>query len=96
MPTRKPVELGDEVQDPVTGLKGIAIAVIHFLTGCDQILVQPQGLTKDGEIKDSRYIDEPILKVIKRKSISFTKDVKEAKKKGGPKSTNAAHAHGRH
>ena len=57
------VELGDQVQDTITGLKGIAVARTRWLTGCDRISVQAPA--KDGKVPDLASFDEPMLRVIK-------------------------------
>jgi hypothetical protein len=61
------IELGDEVQDTITGFKGIAIARHTYLQGCDRISVQPK-VNKEGKNQDSVAFDEPQLKVIKPKA----------------------------
>ncbi len=74
------VHLGDEVQDKVTGFKGVATCIAYYLQGCERVEVQPQ-VDKDGKLQDSKMFDEPLLKVLKRRKIS----VKEDSENGGPK-----------
>lgn len=57
------IKLGQEVEDIVSGLTGIAIARTEWLNGCTRICVQPK-LDKDGKFVDSMDFDEPQLKVI--------------------------------
>lgn len=57
------IELGREVQDKVTGFKGIAVAKTTYLQGCSRILVQPKT-NKDNTIPDAVAFDEPDLEVI--------------------------------
>jgi hypothetical protein len=59
------IELGDEVQDLITGIKGIATGRTTWLTGCDHIQIQPQGSNKDGGRMESIACDEPMVKVVK-------------------------------
>lgn len=35
------INLGDEVQDTVTGFQGIAVSRHVYLQGCDRITIQP-------------------------------------------------------
>jgi len=63
------VELGDEVQDLITGFKGIAVCRHTYLTGCARISVQPK-LVK-GETPDDRSFDEPQLKVLVPKKVTI-------------------------
>lgn len=64
------INLGDEVQDCVTGLKGIVIAKTFWLNGCERILIQAK-MDKDGKVPDSYQIDEPQLKVVKKSVIKL-------------------------
>jgi len=57
------IELGEKVEDMVTGFKGIAISKIEFLNGCVQYGVKPKT-KKSGEMSEVQYIDEEQLKRI--------------------------------
>ena len=76
--------LGSEVEDKVTGFKGIAVARAEYLNGCSRIAVQPM-VDKDNKVPDAKYVDEPQLKVISlaKASIEGSKDT------GGPHGTEA-------
>ena len=63
------INLGDEVQDLVTGFKGIAIVWTTWLTGCDRYAVQPKGVDKAGKIYESNTFDEDSLIVLKKKKV---------------------------
>ena len=63
------VELGDEVQDLITGFKGIAICRHSYLTGCARISVQPKIVK--GVIPEDRSFDEPQLKVLSTKKVKI-------------------------
>lgn len=56
------IELGDKVEDRVTGLVGIAVARVEYLNGCVQFCVQPRSPTVDALSGDRYYIDEGQLK----------------------------------
>jgi hypothetical protein len=62
---RKPVNLGDLVRDPVTGVEGIATVRHSYLQGCDRIAIQPP-MKKDGTIPEPYGVDEPQLEIVKR------------------------------
>lgn len=51
------IKLGDEVKDAITGFRGIVTARASYITGCDQVCVQPmQG--SDGTVKDAKWFDD--------------------------------------
>jgi len=60
------INLGDEVKHSITGVKGIATARTHYLSGCDRITVQPK-VKKDGTLPDALMFDEPEIEIIKAK-----------------------------
>lgn len=63
------VELGDEVIDTVSGFKGIAFSRTEYLHGCSRITIAPK-VKKDGTVPDSLSVDEPQLRVLKKKSVA--------------------------
>lgn len=77
------IELGDEVKDSVTGFKGIVTAIAKCITGCDRLEVRQQTKA-NGEMKDAYWIDVIGAKVTKKNKAGIKKEVKKAKKKGGP------------
>lgn len=76
----KQVRLGEQVQDRVSGFKGIAVATTTYLQGCNRILVQPR-IGKDGELPEPCAFDESDLKVIGNGILPKP----ETKKNGGPR-----------
>ena len=60
------VEVGDEVECIVTGLKGFAMAVTESLHGCRRIDLQPPvDPEKDkNKIPDGICVDEPQCRII--------------------------------
>ena len=77
------IKLGDKVQDSVTGFKGIAVGRTTWLHGCNRIIVQPEGVDKNGKTYDSQNFDEPQLVILGPK-----KKVKEGNHDtGGPMPT---------
>lgn len=63
------IELGDKVKDPITGFTGIAVCRCLWLHGCTRIVVQPEGVGKDGKIFENNSFDEPQLVVLKRRAV---------------------------
>lgn len=51
------IRLGMHITDRVTGLSGVAMAKVEYLTGCTQFCVQPRGLKDDGKQHDGIYLD---------------------------------------
>ena len=58
------INLGDYIKDPISGLKGIAVARTIWLWGCIRISIQPKNV-KDGKPADEVWFDENRLEVIK-------------------------------
>jgi hypothetical protein len=57
------IKLGNQVKDVVSGFKGIVVALIEYINGCDQCCVQPP-VDKEGKIPDAQYFDYKRLKII--------------------------------
>ena len=77
------IELGDLVKDSVTGFKGITTQKVYYLQGCTRFLVQPQGLTKEGKMKDGFYFDEPQLFIVKKSLLFVDKNILRETRTGG-------------
>ncbi len=73
-----PVQLGDTVEDRLTGVKGIATARTEWMEGCSRVTIQPKEL-KDGLPVDAHVADERDTKIIKRAKPA------PAVKTGGPR-----------
>ena len=67
---------GSEVKDVVTGVKGIIVYRIDFLTGCKQYGIQPTA--KDNVAKDLIQVDENRLEST-GDGITLPQDKKPAK-----------------
>lgn len=48
--------LGSTVTDAVTGFSGVVTGRVHYLSGCDQVLVVPP-VGKDGDYKSAQWFD---------------------------------------
>jgi hypothetical protein len=58
------IELGKELRDKVTGVKGIAVSRTEFINGCVRYTIQPKPLKKDGSIPAELWFDEKQLEVV--------------------------------
>lgn len=78
------IKLGDRAKDIVTGFEGIVVARIHWLMGCDRIVLQPEKL-KDGNIVETKTFDIMQVKLVKAGVIK-SPELAESKtvKTGGP------------
>lgn len=57
------IELGKEGRDKITGFKGIIVAKIEFLFGCNQYGIAPR-MDEIGKIQDTHYFDEGRIEII--------------------------------
>ena len=60
---------GDEVQDIVTKIKGIIVSRGDYLTGCYRYGIQQPMTKKDTQPSEWVYVDEHILKLIKKEKV---------------------------
>jgi len=71
------VKLGDEVKDRVTGFRGIALARVVYLYGCQRILIAPPA--KKNQKVDPEWFDEDGVEIVGK---GVNKEM-EKKKTGG-------------
>jgi hypothetical protein len=57
------MDLGDEVVDRITGFTGVVMAKIQYLTGCDQMQVQPKA-ESSMKLNDSLWFDVERLQLL--------------------------------
>lgn len=73
------------VKDVVTGFKGITTAQCLYLNNCVQFSVKPNTLNKDGTMKESEWLDEERLTVVKKRHVKIgTAATVKAPRTGGP------------
>ncbi len=60
------IELGDRVRDIVSGIVGIAVSEIKYLSGCHQYGVQSKY--ESGKMPSAEYIDAGQLIVFKKRA----------------------------
>lgn len=70
------VELGDRVEDLVTGFSGIVSSYAICLNGCDRVGVQPP-IDKEKKHPDSIWFDVTQLKILKKKVVKPQRSVLE-------------------
>jgi hypothetical protein len=64
MSVKKHIDLlGMNVQDRVTGFRGVVVSVSFDLYGCVQAMVHP-GMGKDGNLQEQHWFDVARLKVL--------------------------------
>ena len=76
-------ELGDELEDVITGFKGFCIYRIEFLTGCNQYGLQPKKKATEKEVAKIDQFDENRLKATGNK-ITLPNQTPIKKVPGGP------------
>lgn len=82
------VDLGDKVQDLVSGFVGVAAAIHKYLEGCERVSVQPMVADSEpGKLPDALTFDIGQLKVLEE-GFYYKEKAKliqqEEKKPGGP------------
>ena len=58
--------LGDIYVDRVTGFKGAAMAIHHYLNGCDRVTIQP-SVGEDMKLPECQAFDAPQLDHVESK-----------------------------
>jgi hypothetical protein len=61
------VKLGQMVRDQITDITGVVTARVEYLTGCEQVLVQPKS--KDNSYIESRWFDEDRVVIVDEKPL---------------------------
>lgn len=85
------ITLGKEVEDAISGFKGIAVARTVWLNGCVRIAIQPK-IDGDGKYVEEVWIDEGQL-VELEEEVAPEDEVREIEKEpsGGPVLTPKRH-----
>ena len=76
---KEDLEFGVEVQDVVTGTKGVITGVADYMTGCSRVMMEMPG--KDGAPGQTDWIDIIRLKRTRKKKIDLPEAVANP---GGP------------
>ena len=78
----KEIQLGETVRDVITGFSGVVTAKCTYITGCDQVHVQPRQSDKDG-----RWYDVTRLEVDNSTPVLELPKIEVVAKTGGPRET---------
>lgn len=54
------INLGWTYKDKITGFQGIATGFVQYITGCNQVLLNPK-VDADGKLRDPNWFDEARL-----------------------------------
>ena len=66
------VQLGDRVEEIVSGYSGIAVARTTFLSGGADILVKAERVLEDGSIHEGEWIAESMLDVTMEEAVTVS------------------------
>jgi len=59
------LKLGNEAKDKITGFQGIVTGIASYLTGCNQLCIQPKcEVDKGGTYPSSSWFDEGRLQYV--------------------------------
>jgi hypothetical protein len=64
-------KLGVTAKDLITGFEGVVLGRVVYITGCNQVLIQPK-LDAEGKFVESRWIDEDRVSVTDQTPIDLT------------------------
>lgn len=76
--------MGAILKDIITGFEGVVIYRVEHITGCDNYGLQPPGLDKDGNPRESKQFDETRLTVVNEGIITLEPKIGPNPKPGGP------------
>ena len=74
----KNIYLGYRYRDKITSFVGTATSHVQFITGCDQLHLQPD--TKDGAFVEGHYFDINRLEKINHTPLELEESVEVSKK----------------
>lgn len=57
------VAIGDKVRDRITGFEGVITGYVHYISGCDQVLVAPR-VKEDGSAISSQWFDDDRVDIV--------------------------------
>ena len=77
------IELGKDYRCKITGFVGRAVGTAKYLSGCDQVLLQPQMKPGETEYPKGVWIDDNQLVAVE------TETPVKSESRGGPRSTAA-------
>lgn len=57
------IQLGQKGRDVITGFEGTCTGKCQYISGCNQALLTPHGLTSEGKTKEGFWFDEQRIQV---------------------------------
>lgn len=64
------INLGDRCVDKITGFRGVVTGHCQYISGCDQILLQPR-VKDDGDAVNGRWFDIDRCEVVEAGAVSI-------------------------
>lgn len=61
-------KLGVTAKDTITGFEGVVLGRCEYVTGCNQVLIQPK-LDSEQKFVESRWFDEDRIEVTEQKPV---------------------------
>lgn len=77
----KNIVLGTRGKDIITGFEGMVLAHAEYFTGCNQTLLTPASLDKDGKRLDAQWFDDS--RIVITDSVPFVLPADEVAAKPG-------------
>jgi hypothetical protein len=78
------IQLGSKVKDKITGFTGIATGYCSYISGCNQVLINPP-VSADGNFQDSHWFDEQRLERVDVSIITLDNGNNPGADKAAPK-----------
>ena len=72
------IEFGREYRDHITGFTGKCTGKVQYISGCDQVLLQPP-VNKDGDTRKGEWFDDE-----RRIDVEAEQRVERTSRTGGP------------
>ena len=63
-------KLGVTAKDTITGFEGVVLGRCVYITGCNQVLIQPE-IDSEGKFVESRWFDEDRVQVSNENPITL-------------------------
>lgn len=64
IPNKALIELGEKIEDTITGVKGTAVGICTYMSGCIRVLLTPSKEKDKAVYPKSTWIDQEQLKVL--------------------------------
>lgn len=77
------VEFGREYRDHITGFTGRCTGKVSYISGCDQVLLQPP-VDEKGDLREGKWFDDERLV-----DVEAEQRVERASSRGGPQDVPA-------